>query len=338
MWPLKTRKGLAVKFHGVRIEIDTEMPIIKPVIIDLLRQHQQLSLTATKEGRLSSDHIARDIAHRQQQAAMFRDADAATQYSASKAEIARTASYLAAKAENFAKLVPAAFVGDGDEANAIDLCFAAAVTLAQQGNGEKSYQVKALIQIAIECAEAEAQAAKAMLARQSSPEISLPELPSLEVEKEGVPISEAPDRFAKFRGSQTDAPFNVFEFLEYLDEVEPGWTKGYPLNLEITDKTKAAKIASFLQGQAIWIRSAVEKGDQNIVRFEGDTVPDVESGFLIAASRAFKRGRIVEDLTGDPKDSEKFISLCADFMEAEARHIYTSYLRPPTNDTRDPDA
>ncbi|WP_165447385.1 hypothetical protein, partial [Rhizobium leguminosarum] len=62
---------------------------------------------------------------------------------------------------------PVVFVGDGQTASAIDFCFAAAQAVAEQGDGEISYQCKALLQIALECAQDEASAARDMLAKQT---------------------------------------------------------------------------------------------------------------------------------------------------------------------------
>lgn len=166
MWPKSKTKKITVAFHGVRINIDTELPIIKAGVIELLRDHPELAISRTREGVLSVDQLTRDVAARDQQISFLKDADAASSYHASRIEIERTAKLLAIQAKVFAEQAPIVFVGNSEEATAVDFCLAAALAVAKIGDGEISYQIKALLQIAIECAESEAQAAKAMLEQQ----------------------------------------------------------------------------------------------------------------------------------------------------------------------------
>ncbi|MBY5453872.1 hypothetical protein HFO91_30305 [Rhizobium leguminosarum] len=167
MWPKSKTKKIAVAFHGVKINIDLEMPIIKAGIIELMRGHSELALSRTREGVLSLDQLTRDVQAREQQISLLQDADAASSYHASRIEIERTAKLLAIQAEIFAKRAPIVFVGDSEQATAVDFCFAAAHVVAKVGDGEISYQVKALLQIALECAQAEASAARIMIELQT---------------------------------------------------------------------------------------------------------------------------------------------------------------------------
>ncbi|TBE73873.1 hypothetical protein ELG97_37220, partial [Rhizobium leguminosarum] len=145
MWPKKSKK-ITVAFHGVRITVDAEMPIIRSGVFAMLREHPELELSRTREGVLSVDQLMRDIKTREDQIALLRDADGATHYSASKIEIERTAKLLAIQAQVLELQAPVVFVGDGQTASAIDFCFAAAQAVAEQGDGEISYQCKALLQ------------------------------------------------------------------------------------------------------------------------------------------------------------------------------------------------
>lgn len=158
MWPKKNAYKVSVAWNGVKIVLDTEFPILKTAIRDTLRGFSQLELSGTKDGALSADQLTRDLATRQQQVSLLKDADAATSYSASRLEIERTAKLLGIQAEAIAKQAPIVFVGNGDDVQIVDFGLTAALTVAKQGNGEISHQVKALLQMAIESAEAEVEA------------------------------------------------------------------------------------------------------------------------------------------------------------------------------------
>ncbi|OWO90009.1 hypothetical protein B5E41_29215 [Rhizobium esperanzae] len=233
MWPKSKTKKITVAFHGVRINIDTELPIIKAGVIELLRDHPELALSRTREGVLSIDQLTRDIAARDQQISLLQDADAASSYHASRAEIERTAKLRTIQAEVFAQQAPIVFVGNSEEATAVDFCLAAALAVSRIGDGEISYQVKALLQIALECAESEAQAAKAMLEQQA---VRRPPMPkhaasrpvqggALKLDAMKVSQPELMDEPGPWKARRI--PYNkdrLFTSAEYLDHFKAKWS------------------------------------------------------------------------------------------------------------------
>ncbi|MBY5551082.1 hypothetical protein HFO61_30525 [Rhizobium leguminosarum] len=225
MWPKSKSKKIAVAFHGVKINIDVEMPILKAGIIELLRGHPELALSRTRDGVLSIDQLTRDVQAREQQIALLQDADAASSYHASRIEIERTAKLLAIQAEIFAKQAPIVFVGDSEQATAVDFCFAAAREVAKIGDGEISYQVKALLQIAMECAKAEASAARAMIEQQKPKAVV--EEPKQAVRRPPMPPLARP--VAAPAGAFKLDPTKVSQ-PEMIDEPEPWKLKRMPFD------------------------------------------------------------------------------------------------------------
>ncbi|MGO7821175.1 hypothetical protein ACC684_28405 [Rhizobium ruizarguesonis] len=227
MWPKSKTKKIAVAFHGVKINIDLEMPIIKAGIIELMRGHSELALSRTREGVLSLDQLTRDVQAREQQISLLQDADAASSYHASRIEIERTAKLLAIQAEIFAKQAPIVFVGESEQATAVDFCFAAAREVAKVGDGEISYQVKALLQIALECAQAEAVAARAMI-EQQKPNAAVKE-PKLAVRRPPMPPLSTPVASRPVAGGFKLDPMKVSQ-PEMFDEPEPWKLKRMPFD------------------------------------------------------------------------------------------------------------